>query len=104
MTLFNDGSFALHSIEQKGLSVLFELQKCQDSELINKIIVIYVNYLFERGASFLAFFFMKKFPVFSKYSTNLALDNAISIISKVQLKSLFLPKFFFSAKRKTEKL
>lgn len=86
MKFFNDGSFEIHSTEKKGLSVLFELHKCQDTEIYKKYCHIYVNYLMDSGATYLALFFMKTLSSFNKVTTDLALNNAISILSKVEIK------------------
>lgn len=83
MSLCNDGSFEIRAIEQKNLSILFEMQKCQDPELSKQYGHKYVNYLVESGATYLALYFMKTLSSFNKEATHLALNNAISIISKV---------------------
>lgn len=90
----NDGSFEIHSMEKKGLSVLFELQKCQDFDLSEKYCSIFVNYLMEIGNTYLALFFMKTLSSFNKETIDLALNNAISILSKVFQIILFLELIF----------
>lgn len=69
--------------EKKGLSILFELQKSLHFEKDISLVKIYVNFLFQNGATYLALFIMKKFSVFNFEASNLAIENSISINSKV---------------------
>ena len=84
MKIFSDGSFEIHPTDKKGISVLFELQKCQDPELFKKYCTVFVNFLIECGTTYLALFFMTTLSAFHKEATQSALNNAISILSNVR--------------------
>ena len=95
MKLYKDCSFELRAMEQNGLTVLFEMQKCKDPELSKNYCTTFVNYLVECGATYLALFFMKSFSLFNREASDLALNNAIAIISKVEnINNLFLVLIF----------
>lgn len=78
-----NGLHELYFAEKKGLCALYEIQKTIDSESCLEHLKTYTEYLINNGATFLALFIMKNHKAFNTEAINLAIENAISINSKV---------------------
>lgn len=80
----SSGTPELLFIEKKGLAALFEIQKSQDVDSCNEYLRVFVKFLLQNGATFLALYIMKNHKIFNTDATNLAISNAVSINSKVK--------------------
>lgn len=80
-----NGIYELYFAEKKGLYALSEIQKMGDSSLCVEHIKLYTEYLLQNDATYLALFIMKNHNLFDTEAVNLAIENAISINSKVAL-------------------
>jgi hypothetical protein len=78
-----NGSHELYFVEKKGLYALFEIQKIGDLNLCSEHLKLYANYLIQNGATYLALYIMKNHKLFNTDAVNSAIENAISINSKV---------------------
>ena len=87
-----NGSYELYFVEKKGLYALFEIQKMGDSSLCFENLKLYAEYLFQNGATYLALFIMKNHKLFNTEAVNVAIENSISINSKV---TYYISKFLF---------
>lgn len=80
----NNHEMEVLTVEKKGLDILFELQKSPSSEKDFHSVSIYVNYLLQNGATYLALYIMKTYSSYNVEASNLAIENSISINSKVK--------------------
>ena len=87
-----NGSYELYFVEKKGLYALFEIQKMGDSSLCFEHLKLYAEYLLQNGATYLALFIMKNHKLFNTEAVNVAIENSISINSKV---TYYISKFLF---------
>lgn len=85
--IITNGAYELCHTEKKGLNILFEIQKPQDIEYCYENIKLFVQYLLQNNAPFLALFIMKNYRIFDVEASKIAISNAISINSKVTLKN-----------------
>lgn len=86
-----NGLHELYYAERKGLYPLFEIQKMKDWNLCSENLKAYADYLLQNGSTFLALFIMKTNKLFNTEAVNLAIENSISINSKV----MFVPRYLF---------